>query len=185
MTVYQEKMSQNITVYVNRSNENISIPKRMTIGSSGYDIYADISNQITILPGDYASIGTGLKFDIPMGYEIQIRPRSGLALKYGVTVLNSPGTIDSDYRGEVKVLLINHGKSPFVVNNMDRIAQMVVCKVQDVVLKEADVLSNSVRDVNGFGSTGVMQNSVLQNSLLQNSLLQDSIIHDRMMRYAL
>lgn len=108
-----------------------------------------------IAPGEYCAVGTGIAFEIPEGYEGQVRPRSGLAMKHGVTLLNAPGTIDSDYRGEVRVLLINHGKDVFSVNPGDRIAQIVFAPVTQVLLEETKALSESGRGAGGFGSTGV------------------------------
>jgi dUTP pyrophosphatase len=109
---------------------------------------------LTLAPGQRALVPTGLSLAIPDGYEGQVRPRSGLALKHGVTVLNSPGTIDSDYRGEVKVLLVNHGTEPFAIAAADRIAQLVIAKVTRAALREVDVLTDTARGAGGFGHTG-------------------------------
>ncbi|MBQ0163158.1 MAG: dUTP diphosphatase [Treponema sp.] len=130
------------------------IPQYKTKGAAGADICALLENSITIKPFERAMIPTGLFFEIPVGYEIQVRPRSGLAAKNGVTVLNTPGTIDSDYRGEVKVILINLGKEDFVINNGDRIAQMIVAPVTIGNFIKTDKLSETERGEGGFGSTG-------------------------------
>ena len=119
------------------------------------DIRADIDDYLTIFPGQIALIPTGFTTAIPEGYEAQIRPRSGLAIKHGITVVNSPGTIDSDYRGEVKVALINISKEPYVIFRGDRIAQMVISKVETVAVIEVDELDDTERGDGGFGSTGV------------------------------
>lgn len=130
------------------------IPEYKTMGAAGADICALLENSITIKPFERAMIPTGLFFEIPEGYEIQVRPRSGLAAKSGVTVLNTPGTIDSDYRGEVKVILINLGKEDFVVNNGDRIAQIIVAPVTIGNFIKSETLSETERGEGGFGSTG-------------------------------
>lgn len=130
------------------------VPMQQSIGASGFDLTS--CEELTIMPGKHKLVNTGLKVEFPRGYEAQIRPRSGLALKYGVTVLNAPGTIDSDYRGEVKVILINHGDEPFEVKRGERIAQMIICAVvmprMDIVLQKT--LTETVRGKGGFGSTG-------------------------------
>jgi len=130
-------------------------PKYLTEGASGADVYAYLENPLSIAPGKSALIPTGLRFEIPQGYEIQIRPRSGLAFKYQVTVLNTPGTIDSDYRGEVKVILINYGLNDFVVQPKMRIAQLVMAPVVQASFVEAETLAVSGRSGGGFGHTGV------------------------------
>ncbi|MCF6335305.1 MAG: dUTP diphosphatase [Spirochaetales bacterium] len=144
---------QKIVIYGNF--ESNAEPVYGSAFSSGADVKAFIDNDVNILPGQSVLIPTGMKLQIPVGYEAQIRPRSGLALKNSITVLNTPGTIDSDYRGEIKIILINHGINNFTVKNGDRIAQIVfapVIKAEFLQLKE---LSNSDRGVNGFGSTGI------------------------------
>lgn len=138
-----------------KNNPKIKLPQYQTIGSAGADISAFIEKDICLKPGDFFAIPTGLFFEIPIGYEVQIRPRSGLAFKYGVTVLNSPGTIDSDYRGEVKVILINHGKEDFIIQNGDRIAQMVLAPVIQAEFEGRDSLCETQRSGGGFGSTGI------------------------------
>lgn len=130
------------------------VPEYKTAGAAGADLYAFLDSPVTILPGKSAMIPTGLFFEIPEGYEIQVRPRSGLAAKNGVTVLNTPGTIDSDYRGEIKVILINLGDKEFVVNNGERIAQMVIAPVIQAAFEITENLSQTERGAGGFGSTG-------------------------------
>lgn len=130
------------------------VPSYETIGSAGADIRAFLEESVTIKPFERAMIPTGLKFEIPLGYEMQIRPRSGLAAKSGITVLNTPGTIDSDYRGEVKIILINLGKDDFIVNNGDRIAQAVIAPVTQGKFTVVNELSSTSRGEGGFGSTG-------------------------------
>ncbi len=132
----------------------LSLPKYMTEDSSGLDLLAGVTEDILIQPGERALVPTGLKLMIPRGFEGQVRPRSGLAIKYGVTVLNTPGTIDADYRGEVKVILYNAGKDEFSIHRGDRIAQLVISSVQQVILKEVKSVSKTLRNENGFGSTG-------------------------------
>lgn len=137
------------------AQEGAIIPEYKTSGAAGADVCAFLSEPVAIKSGEFAMIPTGLSFAIPEGYEIQVRPRSGLAAKNGVTVLNTPGTIDSDYRGEVKVILINHGKDAFTVNNGDRIAQLIVAPVTQGVFEKTDELDSTERGEGGFGSTGV------------------------------
>ena len=131
------------------------IPSYKTEGAAGADVCALVTEPVTIASGSFAMIPTGLFFEIPQGYEIQVRPRSGLAAKNGVTVLNTPGTIDSDYRGELKIILINLGKEAFVVNNGERIAQIIVSPVTVASFTITDSLSDTTRGEKGFGSTGV------------------------------
>ncbi len=131
------------------------LPVYKTSGAAGADVCAYLENDVVIKKGERALIGTGLQFEIPEGYEIQVRPRSGLAFKNGVTVLNTPGTIDSDYRGELKVLLANFGSEDFIVKNGDRIAQIVVAPVTLGDFTDASSLSETERGAGGFGSTGV------------------------------
>lgn len=137
---------------------NYEVGKEPVYGSalaSGADIKAYIDSDIIIEPGETALISTGIRLQIPEGYECQIRPRSGLALKFAVTVLNTPGTIDADYRGEIKIILINHGKLPFTVHNDDRIAQLVFSPVIHAEFIQKEELTASNRGRNGFGSTGL------------------------------
>ncbi|MFP6778786.1 MAG: dUTP diphosphatase [Alphaproteobacteria bacterium] len=130
------------------------LPEYATEGSAGIDIGAAIQKPIHIEPGERILIPSGFKLEIPIKYEVQIRPRSGLAIKYGITVLNSPGTIDSDFRGEIGVILINHSNKNFIVNPKDRIAQMVICKIAKMNLVKVSFLNNTERGSGGFGSTG-------------------------------
>tara|TARA_B110000967_G_C18693882_1_gene464420 strand:+ start:152 stop:592 length:441 start_codon:yes stop_codon:yes gene_type:complete len=141
-------------IQIKKLSNSVSTPKYETPGSSGMDVAAHIEDNIIIDPGEKALVSTGLSISIPVGYEVQIRPRSGLAAKKSITVLNSPGTIDADYRGEIKVILINLGKKKFVVKNGERIAQMVVCPVIQASLDEVKELSDTARGSGGFGSTG-------------------------------
>ena len=144
-----------IKILIKRLSKEVSLPKYETSGSSGMDLSANIDDNINIEPGETAIIPTGLALSIPKGFEVQIRPRSGLAAKQNISVLNTPGTIDSDYRGEIKVILINLGQESFKVEKGLRIAQMVVCPVVKAKLKEVESLENTKRGSGGFGSTGV------------------------------
>lgn len=130
------------------------LPSYATAHSAGMDLRANLKNPITLAPGERALIPTGLFLELPEGTEAQVRPRSGLAFKHGVTVLNSPGTIDADYRGEVGVLLINHGQEPFEVKDGERIAQLVVARYERIQLVEVADLASSARGAGGFGHTG-------------------------------
>ena len=141
-------------ILIKRLSKEVSLPKYETSGSSGMDLAANIDANINIDPGKTAIIPTGLTLSIPKGFEVQIRPRSGLAAKKKISVLNTPGTIDADYRGEIKVILINLGEEPFKVEKGLRIAQMVVCPIVQAQLKEVDDLSETERGKGGFGSTG-------------------------------
>lgn len=136
--------------------DGVTLPKYKTSGSAGADICAFIKEPIVLKKGQRFAVPTGLSFEIPVGYEVQIRPRSGLALNYGVTCLNTPGTIDCDYRGEIKVILINLGDEDFTINNGERIAQMVVAPVVQCDFEIVDELSSTLRGEGGFGSTGRM-----------------------------
>ena len=141
-------------IQIKKLSDAVLIPKYETSGSSGMDIAAHIAENITINPGEKALIPTGFSLAIPHGFEVQIRPRSGLAAKKSITVLNTPGTIDADYRGEIKVILINLSKEKFIVRNGERIAQMVVCPIAQVQLDEVKELFETDRGSGGFGSTG-------------------------------
>lgn len=141
-------------ILIKKLSDKASLPKYETPGSAGMDIAACLDDNIVIRPGDSKIIPTGISLSIPRGFEVQIRPRSGLAAKRNITVLNTPGTIDSDYRGEIKVILINLSKIEFCVENTMRIAQMVVCPVTQVDLEEAIELDKTKRGSDGFGSTG-------------------------------
>ena len=134
------------------------LPKYQTIGASGLDLAAspDLDkNGIEIKPGEWNLIPTGIAIELPKGLEAQIRPRSSIAFKNGVTILNSPGTIDSDYRGEIKIMLINHGQEIFIVKTGDRIAQMVITRIERVNLKKSEFITKTIRGSGGFGSTGI------------------------------
>ena len=141
-------------IQIKKLSKDVLTPKYETSGSSGMDIAAYIEEDIIIHPGDKALIPSGFSLSIPKGYEVQIRPRSGLAAKKSITVLNTPGTIDADYRGELKIILINHSKEKFSVKKGERIAQMVVCPVTQAQLEEVEELSVTNRGAGGFGSTG-------------------------------
>ena len=141
-------------VSIKRLSKEVSLPKYETNGSSGMDLAAHINNKINIEPGKSEIIPTGISVAIPKGFEIQIRPRSGLAAKNKISVLNTPGTIDADYRGEIKVILINHSDKNFVIEKGLRIAQMVVCPIIQAQLEEVDELNETIRGEGGFGSTG-------------------------------
>lgn len=130
------------------------VPSRASEGAAGLDLSADVAEPIVLAPGATALVPTGIAIALPPAHEGQVRPRSGLAAKHGVTVLNSPGTIDEDYRGEVKVLLVNHGGAPFTIAGGDRIAQLVVAKVERPAIVEVATLDETVRGEGGFGSTG-------------------------------
>ncbi|MBQ7490218.1 MAG: dUTP diphosphatase [Bacteroidales bacterium] len=138
---------------INRSKH--ALPEYKSAGAAGLDLYADLDEPVTLQPFERQLIPTGLYIELPEGYEAQIRSRSGLALKHGVSVLNAPGTIDSDYRGEIKVILINLSNEPFTVNDGERIAQMVVAKYEKIELQLTDKLTDTERDQGGFGSSGV------------------------------
>ena len=142
-------------ILIKKLSKTAIIPKYETQGASGVDISANINEDLTLATNESILVPTGIAVSIPQGFEIQIRPRSGLAAKKGISVLNTPGTIDADYRGEIKVILINHGNEPFIIRNGDRIAQMVVCPVVQAKFEQVDELSDTERGSGGFGSTGV------------------------------
>ena len=135
--------------------KDLAVPDYASAHASGFDLYANVTEDIVLGVGKRMKIKTGICVEIPNGYEIEIRPRSGNADRYGVTVLNSPGTIDSDYRGELEVLLINLGEEPFVIKRGARIAQAVVSKIEKAKLTVKDALSDTCRGAGGFGSTGM------------------------------
>lgn len=139
---------------VNKSGNEL--PSYKTAGSAGLDLRANLAQNVGLFPGQRKLIHTGLFIELPEGYEAQIRPRSGLALKYGVTVLNSPGTIDADYRGEIMVNLINHGRECFIIENSMRIAQMVISKVERIAFLSVESLDDTERGTGGHGHTGLM-----------------------------
>lgn len=142
-------------ILIKKLSKTAIIPKYETQGASGVDISANINEDLTLATNESILVPTGIAVSIPQGFEIQIRPRSGLAAKKGISVLNTPGTIDADYRGEIKVILINHGNEPFIIRNGDRIAQMVVCPIVQAKFEQVDELNDTERGSGGFGSTGV------------------------------
>jgi dUTP pyrophosphatase len=131
------------------------IPEYKSKGSAGADVYASLDSPVTIEPGQIKLIPTGISVEIPEGYEAQIRPRSGLAVNHGLTLLNTPGTIDSDYRGEIKIILANFGQKSFIVENGMRIAQMIFCRVYRVEFRITDNINTTERNTGGFGHTGI------------------------------
>jgi dUTP pyrophosphatase len=135
-------------------NEDIVLPQKMSDLASGFDLHAAVTEPLTLNPGERCLVPTGFAIAMPAELEAQIRPRSGLAFKYGITALNSPGTIDADYRGEIKVLLINHGKEAFIIQRNERISQMIFQIVPQIQLEEVEELSDTVRGAGGFGHTG-------------------------------
>tara|TARA_B100001094_G_C17827403_1_gene621545 strand:+ start:135 stop:572 length:438 start_codon:yes stop_codon:yes gene_type:complete len=143
-----------VKVLIKRLSPEVNLPSYKSSGASGMDLMAFIKSSITIKPKTSCLIPTGLSMAFSQDYEIQIRPRSGLAAKNNISVLNTPGTIDSDYRGEIKVIIYNHGDKDFVINNNDRIAQMILTPVIKMELQETDELPESIRGEGGFGSTG-------------------------------
>lgn len=140
---------------INPEQQDIPLPTYATEGSAGMDVCAAVEQDVKIQPGETVLIPTGFILELPQGHEAQIRPRSGLAIKHGIGILNSPGTIDSDYRGEVKIILTNFGKKPYVVHRGDRIAQMVVAQYERVQWEETSSLIESARGEGGFGHTGI------------------------------
>lgn len=143
-----------VKVKVIKNHSNINLPKYMTHGSAGMDVYAHTSEDIVIKPLERVLVPTGLKVEIPHGYEIQVRPRSGLAIKHGITLLNTPGTIDSDFRGEIKVIMINISNEEFVIKNNERIGQLILNKVYKCIWTETEELEETERGQGGFGHTG-------------------------------
>ena len=143
-----------VKVLIKKLNTSAQLPSYKTNGASGMDLMACIEQPINLKPGKSCLVPTGLSMAFPEEYEIQIRPRSGLAAKKNIGVLNTPGTIDSDYRGEIKIILINHSNENLIINNNDRIAQMVLAHIKKMELEETNELPKSIRGENGFGSTG-------------------------------
>ena len=143
-----------VKVLIKKLNPAVEVPKYKTTGASGMELMAFIKQPIKLAPKSSCLVPTGLSVAFPKEYEIQIRPRSGLAAKNNISVLNTPGTIDSDYRGEIKIILFNHGNSEFVINNKDRVAQMILAPVQKMEFEEVENLPDSLRGKGGFGSTG-------------------------------
>ena len=143
-----------VKVLIKKLSPSVQLPSYKTSGASGMDLMAFVEKPINLEPGKSCLVPTGLSVAFPQEYEIQIRPRSGLAAKNNISVLNTPGTIDSDYRGEIKVIIYNHGNKDFVINNKDRIAQMVLTPVIKIELEETKNLPETIRGEGGFGSTG-------------------------------
>ncbi|NQT27931.1 dUTP diphosphatase [candidate division KSB1 bacterium] len=142
-----------IKIQIEPGCEDLSLPKYQTEHASGMDLIAAVTQPVTLEPGDYQLIPTGIRIELPIGYEAQVRPRSGLAIKSGIGVLNSPGTIDADYRGNVGVILINHSKESFIIHRGDRIAQLVIQPVLKAEFKIENKLEQTKRNSGGFGST--------------------------------
>jgi dUTP pyrophosphatase len=143
-----------VKILVKKLNPKVQLPAYKTSGASGMDLMAFINQPIKIAPNTSSIVPTGLSLAFSEDYEIQIRPRSGLAAKNNISVLNTPGTIDSDYRGEIKIILFNHGNKEFIINNNDRVAQMILMPVVKINLEEAENLPDTIRGKGGFGSTG-------------------------------
>lgn len=148
---------------INPERTDVPLPKYATDGSAGMDICAAVEQDTELQPGETLLIPSGFIIELPQGHEAQVRPRSGLAIKHSVGILNSPGTIDSDYRGEVKIILTNFGKKPYIVHRGDRIAQMVITKYEHVEWIESSSLAGSARGDGGFGHTGVMSEGMNKN----------------------
>ncbi|MDD4202384.1 MAG: dUTP diphosphatase [Candidatus Omnitrophica bacterium] len=148
---------KSLKVQIKRKDDckDLPVPGYATVGSSGMDLYADVKEDTILGPGQIKLISTGIYIALPQGYEAQIRPRSGLALKHGISMVNSPGTVDADYRGLIGLIMINHGNEPFIIKRGDRVAQMVVTQVSKVEFFEAEQLENTSRSQGGFGHTGV------------------------------
>ena len=143
-----------VKILIKKLDSAVQMPSYKTLGSSGMDLMAFIKNPIKLPPQNSCLVPTGLSVAFSEDYEIQIRPRSGLAAKSNISVLNTPGTIDSDYRGEIKIILFNHGNTEFIINKKDRIAQMVLVPVYKIELEEVEILPDTLRGKGGFGSTG-------------------------------
>ena len=143
-----------ILLKIKKGCEDLPIPKYATSGSSGLDLSADVEGEVVLMPGEIKLISSGIYISIPEGYEAEIRPRSGLALKHGISLVNTPGTIDSDYRGLLSLIMINHGKEPFTIRRGERVAQMVIKEVIKADIEITDGLGDTVRSSGGFGHTG-------------------------------
>ena len=143
-----------VKVLIKKLDPAVEVPRYKTVGASGMDLMAFINKPIKLAPRSSCLVPTGLSVAFSEEYEIQIRPRSGLAAKNNISVLNTPGTIDSDYRGEIKIILFNHGNSEFVINNKDRVAQMILTPIEKIELDEVENLPDTLRSKGGFGSTG-------------------------------
>ncbi|HZX68646.1 MAG TPA: dUTP diphosphatase [Candidatus Elarobacter sp.] len=147
-------MTPHVAVVRLPEGEGLPLPSYMSHGAAGADVVAAVEHDLVLAPGERAVVPIGFALEVPAGYEVQVRPRSGLAAKHGITCLNSPGTIDSDYRGPVGVVLVNLGHKPFVVRRGERIAQLIVAPVVQAEFREVEALAGSVRGQGGFGSTG-------------------------------
>ena len=147
-----QKLKVKIQKFPNFKGE---LPAYQSLGASGFDVRAQLTSDLELSPGERALIPTGLAFEIPLGFEIQARPRSGLAIKSGISLVNTPGTIDADYRGEVKIIVINHGTESFMIKDQDRIAQLVLCPIFQAQFELTENLSSTERGAGGFGSTGL------------------------------
>lgn len=143
-----------VDVQVLPEGRGLPLPAYMSNAAAGCDLYAAVDQDVTLAPGERTLISTGIAISLPTGFEAQVRPRSGMALRFGITCLNAPGTIDSDYRGPVSVVLINHGSDPFVIRRGDRIAQLVIGRVAQGDFRQVDSLDQTARGAGGFGSTG-------------------------------
>lgn len=150
-------MNKQIILKVKKTEDalDLPLPRYMSAGAAGMDIYAKVASETIIKKGDIKLIETGIMIEVPDGYEVQVRPRSGLALNHGITLLNTPGTIDSDYRGEIKVILINLGHENFIIKRGLRIAQMIISKIEKPTIIEVNELSKTIRGNGGFGHTGI------------------------------
>lgn len=147
-------MTPHVAVVRLSEGEGLPLPSYMSHGAAGADVVAAVEHDLVLAPGERAVVPTGFALEVPAGYEVQVRPRSGLAAKHGITCLNSPGTIDSDYRGPVGVVLVNLGHEPFVVRRGERIAQLIVAPVVQAEFREVEALAGTLRGQGGFGSTG-------------------------------
>lgn len=150
-------MTNKITLKIKKTDDakDLPLPQYMSNGAAGMDLYANVKDHVIIKPGEIKLIPTGIQIELPLNYEAQIRPRSGLALNYGLTLLNTPGTIDSDYRGEIKIIIINLGKEEILIKRGQRIAQMVINEIVKPQIIETDKLSETIRNSGGFGHTGL------------------------------
>lgn len=143
-----------VSVQQTLEGKDLPLPQYMSSGAAGLDLVAAVTEEVVIEPGKIKLLPTGLMIALPEGYEAQIRPRSGLALKYGISMVNTPGTIDADYRGEIKIIMINHGEEPFLIKRGDRIAQMVINKIEQIEWIPVEQINDTSRGTGGFGHTG-------------------------------
>jgi dUTP pyrophosphatase len=149
-----ERIMDKPLLQIKKLHPAAKLPRYMTDLAAGMDVCAVLDDDVVLQPGNRVLVPTGLAFAIPAGYEVQVRPRSGLAIEHGISMVNSPGTIDADYRGEIRIILINHGEEPFIISSGDRIAQLVVAPVCQAGLLEVENLSETARRTGGFGHTG-------------------------------